>query len=246
MNMRLATLGGLTCRIVDELPDGQSPTLAVVFCHGFGAPGTDLVPLGPELLELEPSLSESVRFIFPEAPLSLEEYGYAEGRAWWPIDMLRLQMAIETGRIRELRGETPPGLAQAADLLRGLVEDVCRTTGLPLSRLVLGGFSQGAMLATEVTLRLPELPAALVILSGTLLCEEKWRELAAKRGKLIVFQSHGTTDPLLPFENAVCLRDLLTESGCEVEFLAFRGPHTIPTEALLRLGELLKRLAIGG
>jgi phospholipase/carboxylesterase len=83
MGVRTETIGGLRCRTVDALPEQTQPKLIVVLCHGYGAPGTDLVPFGPELLEHSPSLAERVQFLFPEAPLSLEELGMPEGRAWW-------------------------------------------------------------------------------------------------------------------------------------------------------------------
>jgi predicted esterase len=57
------------------------------------------------------------------------------------------------------------GLDEARKAVLAMVEQVQRDTGLPLSRLILAGFSQGAMLATDVALHLPESPAALCIFS---------------------------------------------------------------------------------
>ncbi len=107
--------------------------------------------------------------------------------------------------------------------------------------MILGGFSQGAMLATDVALRLEEAPAGLIIWSGTLISEPEWRKRAPARRGLGVFQSHGRQDPLLPFLRAVALRDLLIEAGLEVDFLAFDGEHTIPLEALERTADFLVR-----
>ena len=77
-----------------------------------------------------------------------------------------------------MRTEIPEGLASARRKLMALLEVAQVETGLPMSRFLLGGFSQGAMLATDVTLRLEEAPAGLAALSGTLLCEEEWRPRA--------------------------------------------------------------------
>ena len=55
-----------------------------------------------------------------------------------------------------------------------------------------------------------------------------------------MFQSHGRTDPILPFAAAEWLRDLLDDSGLEVEFLEFPGVHTIPMEAVEKMGSLLE------
>ncbi len=229
------TLGSLPCHIVQPHSQAQAE-LAVVLCHGFGAPGTDLVPLALEIARQRPELAPRVRFVFPEAPLAMPELGFSQARAWWPLDVERFSAAARDPQARrELQTETPKGLPRSRRLLTALLDELARRSGLPLSRIVLGGFSQGAMLATDVSLRLQEAPAGLVILSGTLLCEAEWRSRAPIRRGLPVFQTHGTYDPLLPFDRAEALRDLLAAAGLRVEFLPFAGMHTIPAEALVGL-----------
>jgi phospholipase/carboxylesterase len=234
-------LGPLEARVV-QLEANVRPALAVVLCHGFGASGTDLVPLAGELLARAPGLGSKVRFIFPAAPLELDSFGGA--RAWWPIDFESLASMYASGpRGREaMRERVPDGLVHARRQLAACVEAVARVSGLSASRVVLGGFSQGAMVATDLALRQDEAPAALVLLSGTLIAEREWRARAPRRKGLSVLQSHGRQDPLLSFTDAVALRDLLLEAGLEVSFLPFDGPHTIPSEALERLGSLLSAL----
>lgn len=239
---KIEQLSGLTCRSVQQIDENQKPELVVILCHGFGAPGTDLVGLGEELMRCQPQLMETTRFMFPEAPLSLDELGFYGGRAWWPLDVAKLNAAIEKGEFRDQRKHNPPELTAARQLLTGLVQEVRGQTGLPASRIVLGGFSQGSMLATDVALRLDDAPGALCVWSGTLLCEEEWRELAAKRGPLKILQSHGKIDPILPFEAATWLRDLFLESGFDVDFIEFDNVHTIPREAVTSFAELLVSL----
>jgi phospholipase/carboxylesterase len=237
------TLGALRCRLVHD--EGRDVRLGVVLCHGFGAPGTDLVPLGREFLQTWPQLGEGTLFVFPEAPLSMEDYGLPFGRAWWPLDMTRLQAAVERGEFRDLRNDRPELLPAAGQRLGETIAAVQERFGLPWARLVLGGFSQGGMLATDVTLRSSESPAALVIWSGTLLNEAEWRSLAGTGARvgLRVFHSHGRQDPLLPFEAAGWLRDLLTEGGLDVDFVPFEGGHTIPAGVLRQTGEWLQVIA---
>jgi len=98
------------------------------------------------------------------------------------------------------------------------------------------------MLATDVALRLPESPAALVIWSGTLLCENEWMPLMPRRQGLRVVQSHGRQDQILPFAAAEWLRDALTAAGLEVEFLPFNGPHTVSEPAIDATVRLLRDL----
>ncbi len=244
MNPKLirTRLGPLDATVVQV--SAATPALVVVLCHGFGAPGDDLVPLAGELLSHHAGLAEKVRFVFPEAPLSLDESISYGARAWWRIDLERrieLQSRGAEG-FRQLREEVPPGLAPARRALMAAVDDLLRTTGLPMSQVVLGGFSQGAMVATDLTLRLDEPPAALAIFSGTLLCEPEWRQRAPMRRGLRVIQSHGRQDPLLPFEMAVELSNLFTAAGLSVEFTPFDGGHTIGMEALDRFGQRLEEL----
>lgn len=243
--MRIAVertaLGPLMCHVVSA---DTPPEWAVILCHGFGAPGTDLVPLGGELFQQFPELVGRVAFVFPEAPLSLGDYGMAGGRAWWPIDMLRLQRAIELGEFRDLRTEQPALLPSSREKLQQTLAAIREKYDLPMSRIVLGGFSQGAMIATDLTLRLEEPPAALLIYSGTLLNEAEWTTLAPGRSGLRVLQSHGHDDPILPYENAEWLHDLLTRSGLDVTFLPFPGGHTIPRAALMETGRLVGELRV--
>jgi phospholipase/carboxylesterase len=218
----------------------NAPKAAVILCHGFGAPGNDLVGLGAELARLSPALAD-VRFYFPAAPLELE-MGWGESRAWWLIDMAKVQrLSHDIEAQREFRKLEPEGMAAARKAMLALVQDVAAHTGLPLKKLVLGGFSQGAMISTDVALRLEEAPGALVVLSGTLLIEDAWRTKAKARAGLPVFQSHGRQDPVLPYHAAEWLKDLFVESGMQHEFVPFVGGHTIGEDALLKLGDFLTR-----
>lgn len=238
----METIGRLKCRFVDDIPSGTSPDLVVVLCHGYGASGADLVPIGEELLEHCPNLRQRVQFVFPEAVLSLEDAGVPGGRAWWPIDMVKLQLANATGRFRDMRTECPVGLPEARERLIETLKLLSERTGVGLSRFVLGGFSQGAMLSTDTALHLDSNLAALVAMSGSLLNELQWRELALKHAGLRVLQSHGSDDPLLPFVAAEWLRDLLSAAGATLEFVPFRGGHQIPFEVFDRLAVLLGSL----
>jgi phospholipase/carboxylesterase len=229
--MRREEIGGLNC-IVSGPASGQPPEAVAVLCHGFGAPGTDLVPLGDVLTDRLGAGGDRVEFVFPAAPLSLDAQGIPGGRAWWPIDMVKLQLAMAMGEFSELRTEAPQRLPEMTGLLTQLVEDLCRRSELPKSRVILGGFSQGAMLATDAALRMPERPGGLIVWSGTLLNEMAWKQAATQGSALSVVQSHAVDDPILPYPGAEALRDMLTATGHSVDFLRFRGGHSIPEAAI--------------
>ncbi len=242
LDFRTQQLGGLEC-IVAEGFDPSRQKLAMIVMHGFGATGQDLVPLAEEIVHRDDSLADSVRFIFPAAPLEPQEMVDYGGRAWWPIDMAKLQRAMMLGDFRDLRADLPELLPAARQHVLDLIEEVREETGWGLDRFVLGGFSQGSMLATDVALRLPEAPAGLVIWSGTLLCEKEWLPLMPGRRGLRVVQSHGRQDQILPFAAAEWLRDAFAAAGLDVEFLPFNGPHTISQPAIDATVRLLHELA---
>jgi phospholipase/carboxylesterase len=241
LDFRPEELGGLQC-IVAEAFDTSRQKLAMIVMHGFGATGEDLVPIAEEIVHRDTSLVDSVKFIFPAAPLEPEEMLDYGGRAWWPIDIAKLQRAMMLGDFRDLREELPELLPAARKHVLGIIDEVRAEKGWGLDRFVLGGFSQGSMLATDVALRLPEPPAGLVIWSGTLLCEEHWKALMPNRAGLRVIQSHGRQDQILPFAAAEWLRDALTAAGLNVEFLPFNGPHTISQAAIEATVRLLSDL----
>lgn len=235
--------GELECTVLGPVASARAPRFCVILCHGFGAPGTDLVALGPDLAALCPEHAGDVLFVFPQGPLDLGKMGLQGARAWWMIDIERFQRAIDQPeKMARFRRAVPEGMPQSSQLLQALVRDVERQTGIPIGRTLLGGFSQGSMVMTEVALRLAMRPAALCVFSGTLVAQDEWQTLAQKRGPLPVFQSHGYFDSILPFSGAEALRDLLTRAGLPVEFVPFDGPHTIPYEALERLALLMRRV----
>ena len=200
------------------------------------------MPLAQELIAANPALAQ-VRFFMPAAPISLGNTGWGEARAWWPINLpavARFQAGDPTA-LREFSKAEPHGMPAARQALLKLLNEVSVQTQLPLSRVLLGGFSQGAMLATDVALRLEEAPLGLAVLSGTLLLEDVWGPKAKARGGLNVFQTHGRSDPILAFVAATWLSELLVEAGMNVEMVPFEGGHTIDPDALVKLGAFISR-----
>ncbi len=236
--MQTDKIGPLNCRVIGNPKQAK---LSFILCHGYGAPGTDLVPLAEELISLENSLAESVAFVFPEAPHDLTDQGMPGGRAWWPINMMRLQELMQTNNFQELAESEPPGMSEARGQFREFLSEYQTLSSHKLSEIILGGFSQGAMLTTDATLRLSDSPAGLCIYSGTLLCKKEWQELAPNRAGLPVIQAHGSMDPILPFPMAEELRDLLKNAGLVVNFHPFPGMHTISWDALEMTVEMLKQ-----
>ncbi|HEY1905807.1 MAG TPA: dienelactone hydrolase family protein [Myxococcaceae bacterium] len=221
---------------------GARPPLLVVFCHGYGASGEDLVPFVPELLEREPRLAP-VRFAFPAGPIELGQAAWGDARAWWPLDWMKLAALSRSPEGREaLRDEVPEGLVSARRKLQGSIDALLAGSGVTPERVVLGGFSQGGMLATDLALHWEHRPAALVALSAVPVAADTWRKLAPRRAGLPVILSHGRQDAVLPYSQGEALRDLLSAAGLAVEFIPFDGPHTVHPDALDRVAQLLGSL----
>ncbi len=222
--------GDLNCLQVDG---GDAPEVLVVTLHGYGAPGEDLVPIAGEWTQVLGAEAEKVRFVFPAALHSLDSLGIPGGRAWWPLNMQRLLEAVEARDISELRTHEPPGMDVAREAVSGAVGEMLSELGSDTKKLVLGGFSQGAMLAMDVAARgLSGPPAGLFLYSGALLCEAAWKAAAMRLINTPTVQSHGSQDPILPFIGAEALYELLKVAGVPVEFHPFTGGHTLSVEAL--------------
>jgi phospholipase/carboxylesterase len=219
-------LAGLTTHIVGDT--GAATTC--VLLHGFGAPGDDL-------LGLSEMIDAPVRFVVPAAPLELGGL-YGDSRAWWLIDLARLEDDLRRGAPRDRRDEVPDGLQEARAQLIQLLDELERR--LPPGPLVLGGFSQGAMLALDVALHRNAPPAGLVLMSGTMLAESTWQPRMASLAGVPVVLSHGRADGLLPFGTAELLRDRLTAAGALVDWQPFPGGHEIPPPALAAATRLLR------
>ncbi|MET0791214.1 MAG: phospholipase [Polyangiaceae bacterium] len=233
--MREVQLGTLKARIAggtDREGGGTGPV--VVLMHGYGAPGTDLVPLWREL-----PVPPAVRFVFPEAPLEL---GFG-GRAWWQIDMARLQDRFSKSTADRLTAEVPEGIDASRRAMLDLLAALERDFDAKPETTVIGGFSQGAMLATDIVLRTERPFGGLAVLSGTLISHAEWLPLMSARKGLPVLQSHGRSDAVLPFAVAEQLRDELTAAGLAVEFVPFNGGHGIPGSVLEGLAALIRRVA---
>ncbi len=233
MNPTRLDLAGLTTRIVGP----ADATTTVVLLHGFGAPGDDLVALA-QYLDVP-----SVRFVFPEAPLELGGM-YGDSRAWWLLDLARLEEELHRGAPRDRRGELPEGLPAAREHLSRLLDQLQARYQVEPAQLVLGGFSQGAMLALDVALHREVPPSGLILMSGTLVAESAWQPRLPRVAGVPVLMSHGRNDMLLPFSIAEVLRDKLAAAGAAVDFHPFIGGHEIPASVLDAAAKFLRSCAV--
>lgn len=231
MNATRLDLAGLSTRIVGP----ADATLTVVLLHGFGAPGDDLVALAPYF-------GVPARFVFPAAPLELGGL-YGDSRAWWLLDLARLEDELRRGTLRDRRAEIPAGLVEARVQLSAMLDELQATYAIGNDQLVLGGFSQGAMLSLDVALHREAPPAGLLLMSGTLIAEAAWAPRLPTLKDVPIMLSHGRSDTLLPFAISELLRDRLVEAGARVDWHPFAGGHEIPPPVLAAAQAFLRSTA---
>jgi len=214
---------------VVELP-GDPSIGAIVLLHGYGADAFDLSPLN--------EVYKGPTWIFPQAPLQIQFSAGYTGQAWFPIKMELLMRALREDRLDEIPDAFPPEIEQACSW----VEEMLDRLDIPRSKVILGGFSQGAVLALETAFKSIKPCGGLLIFSGTLIHEKNWRELAPLHANTPFFQSHGSTDALLPIKKAEELEKLLINSGLKGTLHKFHGGHEIPRSIHLKLAAFLEQL----
>jgi phospholipase/carboxylesterase len=238
---QVVQIEALDCIVVDG---GPSPRIAVVICHGYGASYQDLAPLSGEWIRVLGDQADQFRFVFPDAPYSLADVGMPDGRAWWPINMMEMMELMQTAQFDQLHDHEPPGIDQVREILCETINAVKLDLGGDATPLVLGGFSQGAMLALDSALRGPiDPPSVLIQFSSTVACRTQWEAALSRLKDTYVFQSHGTLDPILPYSSATVLHEIFEVGGIANEFHSFVGPHTIDGESVAKTAAAMAKLA---
>jgi phospholipase/carboxylesterase len=198
----------------------------VVFLHGYGADGNDLIEIGRAWQQLLPGAA----FASPHAP---EPCGQAPvGRQWFALTF------------RD-DNERWTGVNKAAPLLNRFLDTELARHQLPPSALALVGFSQGTMMALHVGLRRAVAPAAIVGYSGLFVMPESGdlkafaAEIKSHPPMLLV---HGDRDDLIPPQALFQATQGLAALGLSVEWHISPGVgHGIDAEGLRHGGEFLAR-----
>jgi len=203
----------------------QPAVATVVLLHGLGADGWDFVPIVEEL-----GLAMTVRFVFPHAPLRAVTVnaGYVM-RAWYDI-----------------KAFTPEGRADSV----GLEESVARVSayldqemarGVPASRIVLAGSSQGGTVALSAGLRCRERLAGVLALSAYLPFPARLTaEKSAANAVVPILMCHGRLDPVVPMAMGIEAREVLQEEGYPVEWHEYPMENEVCAEELAVIGRWLR------
>src|SRR5512139_264688 len=207
-------------------PRGGKAKQLVVFLHGYGADGNDLIDIGRAWANLLPDTA----FVSPHAP---RPCGQAPvGREWFPL-------TFRDPNERWL------GVNAAAPVLESFLDAELTRRNLPPQALALVGFSQGTMMALHVGLRRAVPPAAIVGYSGMLVVPETVDpdEFAAQiRSRPPVLLIHGDQDELIPVQAIFHAAQGLAALEVPVQWHISNGiGHGIDQEGLRHGGEFLAR-----
>lgn len=195
----------------------ETATSAVVFVHGYGADGADLLGLADPLALLFPETA----FFAPDAPDPCTMNPM--GRQWFPIPWIDGSSEAEVGI----------GLAAAAAKFNGFLDKVLADEGLSPDRLVLLGFSQGTMLSLHVAPRRSDAVAAVVGFSGRLMMPSDLAASAVSKPPVLLL--HGDADEVVTFASMADADTSLRAAAFEVDTFVMHGVgHGISPEGLQR------------
>ncbi|HYC42545.1 MAG TPA: alpha/beta hydrolase [Noviherbaspirillum sp.] len=212
-----------------EIETAPNPEAAVIWLHGLGADGNDFVPI---VRELDLTGCPAIRFVFPHAPTMpvTINYGYVM-RAWY--DILGTDLTHR---------EDEAGLRKSQILVEELIARE-KARGIPASRVILAGFSQGCAMTLQTGLRHPEKLAGLLGLSGYLPIHTKLAdERHSANHDTPIFLAHGRRDPIVPIDRAEKSRDVLQGLGYKVEWHDYLMEHSVCQEEIADASAWIKRV----
>lgn len=198
-------------------PDTE-PLPLVIVMHGRGADAWDLADIAPAL-----DGPGGYRFVFPNAPKPWEAYpGMSFGYTWfdgWPPE-----------------GDS---LLDSRRLLLEFLDRVTERFPTPDGKIILCGFSQGALMALDAGLRAERKLAGIVAMSGGLF-ESGLPDLRNRRA-LPILIVHGTMDDVIPVNAARRARHVLEEHGLMPEYAEFPMGHHVTPESMAAVAEFIQR-----
>jgi len=212
-----------------EVDTAPNPEIAIIWLHGLGADGNDFVPI---VRELDLAGLPAIRFVFPHAktmPVTING-GYVM-RSWYDI------VGTDLTRREDEAGLRSSQLAVEALIARE------KARGIPASRIILAGFSQGCAMTLQTGLRHPEKLAGMLCLSGYLpLAGMVGAERSEASLGTPVFMAHGVQDPVVPFARAEDSRKVLESLGYQVEWHAYQMQHTLCLEELQDIARWIRKV----
>jgi phospholipase/carboxylesterase len=200
---------------------------SLVLMHGYGGQPEDWLQFEGHI-----RVPNDGRLVLLRGPLRGPISG---SRGWW---WLNIEGHIPEGQsLPDFSIANPSGIKVASRLVRDYLDGV-------EGPIVLGGFSQGAMLSGEIAFQTDQPLAGLVLLGGTTVNETAWEERFPERRELPIFIAHGRHDGVLPFAIAERFAQKLAAAGFDVTWLPYDGGHHLTPVVINELNAFLSRLRL--
>ncbi|KAG5648792.1 hypothetical protein DXG03_000141 [Asterophora parasitica] len=173
-------------------------TATVIFVHGLGDTGHGWKPVA-DMFRTDPALAH-VKWILPHSPVRSVKANMGMEMPSWCVSLPAAPQTPANRTDQYIDGPDEMGMLQSARLINQLITAEV-DSGTPPSRIVLGGFSQGATMSLLTGLTGERTLAGLVVLSGWLPLRSKFKAMASPHASSIpVFWGHGSVDPLVKFQ----------------------------------------------
>lgn len=208
--------------------DNESDKNIIMF-HGYGANMQDL-------FGLHQMLSADYNWYFPNGIHTLPYPGMSFGRAWFPIDMQELERAMASGSFRKFADKSSDEFQNSIRLTNEFAQSIKSQS----SKLIVGGFSQGAMLTSHLAGLVK--PDAILLFSATLFDKENLMTLLDTIHPIPFFQSHGKQDMVLEYSQAMDLFELLKLYKLNGEMVSFHGGHEIPMDVIQKAKSFIEKI----
>jgi phospholipase/carboxylesterase len=198
---------------VDIAPTGPHKA-TIIWLHGLGDSGDGFAPIAPEL-KLDPALG--IKFIFPHAPIRPVTINNGmKMRAWYDIKTMDMNSRADVS-----------GVIESSQQVQQLIENEINA-GIPASKIMLIGFSQGGVIALHLGTRIEKSLAGIVALS-TYMCEPN--TLASEKHEAnqntAILCCHGTQDPVVPISLGKLALTTLKSNGYNVVWKDYMMEHSV-------------------
>jgi phospholipase/carboxylesterase len=214
----------LPCEIIETQANADA---AVIWLHGLGASGHDFVPIIPEL-HLPANMA--VRFIFPHAPIiPVTINGGMEMPAWYDILSMEMGRKIDTRQI----------MSSAKAVIDLVEREIAR--GIPSTRIVLAGFSQGGAVVYEAALGYHQ-PLAGLLAMSTYFASHETLQPAEANQQIAIKMYHGSNDPVVPELMAQQALTALQQLGHKPVYKTYPMEHEVHPQQIVDIAHDLQQL----
>lgn len=195
-----------------EYSKTKNPKYLVIFLHGYGSNGENLLNLSHEFEKVLPD----AHYISPNA-IQEWEGGFPDSYQWF---------SLYRGIDRRPLAEIADDIKNANQILTNFIDFQLSRFNLTTDKLFIAGFSQGGMMAMYQGMIMTQKPAGIISFSGRIVPPEAIGDTTISKPEICLI--HGEQDSVLPFECFIEAKDVLTKKGIDHEAHAFPNlDHTI-------------------